>query len=181
MMAMTVRRINPLGESELSRVEASLGVSIPEGYRNFLLATDGGKPVDYMVTPKLGVTKFLGARQIAEHRKRLRGRIPETVLPIADAAGGNRVCISIAPDEVGAIYLWDHELEPSGAEKAPERIAASFDDFVAQLRVLSREDLGPSRVISVEIDPEFLKMVREQEAQEDSLPTLRWPKETAEP
>ena len=167
-MAMTVRRINPLGESELSRVEASLGVSIPEGYRNFLLATDGGKPVDYMVTPKLGVTKFLGARQIAEHRKRLRGRIPETVLPIADAAGGNRVCISVAPDEVGA-------------EKAPERIAASFDDFVAQLRVLSREDLGPSRVISVEIDPEFLKMVREQEAQEDSLPTLRWPKETAEP
>ena len=73
------------------------------------------------------------------------------------------------------------QLEPSGAEKAPERIAASFDDFVAQLRVLSREDLGPSRVISVEIDPEFLKMVREQEAQEDSLPTLRWPKETAEP
>lgn len=175
-MAMTVRITRPLNESELSRAEASLGVSIPEGYRSFLEATDGGRPVEYMVTPKLGVTKFLGAREIVEHRARLRGRFPETLLPIADAAGGNRICISVAKGDVGAIYFWDHELDHLGAEKAAERIAASFDDFVSQLRVLSPEDLPQRRVISVDIDPEFLKLVREQEERDKKRPTLRWPK-----
>jgi hypothetical protein len=177
-MAMTVRTAQALSESELSGVEASLRVSIPEGYRRFLRATDGGKPVEYMVIkPKLGVTKFLGAREMADDRARLRGRLPETLLPIADAAGGNRICISVAQGEVGAIYYWDHELEHLGAEKASERIAASFDDFVSQLRALSSEELAPARVISVQIDPEFLKLVREQEARDEKRPTLRWPRE----
>jgi hypothetical protein len=176
-MAMTVSSKAPLSERELSNVESSLGVSIPVGYRKFLLATDGGRPVDYMVLKhKLGVTRFLGAREIVEHRARLRGRLPEALLPIADAAGGNRICISVVPGEVGAIYYWDHELDHLGAEKPAERMADDFDDFVSQLQVLSPEDLGPARVISVEVDPEFQKMVREQEEQEEKRPKLEWPK-----
>lgn len=172
-MPLIVRFKKPLSKPELTRVEATLGVSIPEGYRNFLLATDGGKPVDYMVTRELGLTRFLGAREIAKARTRLRERLPETLLPIADAAGGNYVCISTAAADLGAIYYWDHELEPLG--KAAQRIASSFDEFVSELRVWSRTELGPARVISVEIDPEFLRTVKEQEALEDQQPTLQWP------
>jgi cell wall assembly regulator SMI1 len=177
-MPMTVRTTPALSESELSGVEASMGVSIPAGYRKFLRVTDGGKPVEYMViAPRLGVTKFLGAREIAEDRARLRGRLPKTLLPIVDAAGGNRVCISVAHGDQGEIYYWNHQLEHLGAEKATERIAASFDDFVSQLRVMSREERAPARVISVQIDPEFRKLVREQEARDEKRPTIRWPRE----
>ena len=172
-MPITVKSTRPVSESELARVETSLGVSIPDGYRTFLQATDGGRPVEDTFSPKIGVTNFLGARGIVKQRDRLRGRIPGTLLPIADAEGGNLICISIDEGDLGAIYFWDHELD---GEKAAERLAASFDDFVSKLRVLSREDLPPARVISVQIDPEFLKMVREQDEQEKKRPTLRWPK-----
>jgi hypothetical protein len=89
----------------------------------------------------------------------------------------NRVCISVARGDEGAIYYWNHELEHLGAEKATERIAASFDDFVSQLRVMSREERAPARVISVEIDPEFLKLAREQEARDEKRPTIQWLRE----
>jgi hypothetical protein len=172
-VTITVRSTRPVSESELARVEASLGVSIPDGYRTFLQATDGGRPVEDTFSPKVGVTNFLGARGILKQRARLRGRIPENLLPIADAEGGNLICISVAEGDVGAIYFWDHELE---GEKAAERLEASFDDFVSKLRVLSREDLPSARVISVQIDPDFLKMVREQEEKENKRPSLRWPR-----
>jgi len=73
---MTVRSMRPVSESELTRVEHSLGVSIPNGYRAFLQATDGGRPVEDTFSPKIGVTNFLGAREIVKERARLRGRIP---------------------------------------------------------------------------------------------------------
>jgi len=170
---ITVRSTRPVSETELARVETSLGVSIPDGYRTFLQATDGGRPVEDTFSPKIGVTNFLGARGIVTQRARLRGRLPENMLPIADAEGGNLICISVDEGDVGGIYFWDHELD---GEKALERLAASFDDFVSKLRVLSREDLPAAKVISVQIDPDFLKMVREQEEQEKKRPKLQWPK-----
>jgi cell wall assembly regulator SMI1 len=176
-MAITLRSNAPLDESELKRAEAALGSSIPEGYRTFLRATDGGSPVEDMYTPRVGVDEFLGAWEIVDQRVHLRGRIPETLLPIAVAAGGNHVCISVADGEVGTIYFWDHELEHLGPKNAVERIAESFDEFVSELRAVSRENLPPHRVISVEIDPEFLELVREQEEQDKKRPTLRWPPE----
>jgi hypothetical protein len=150
-----------------------LGVSIPDGYRSFLQATDGGRPVEDTFSPKIGVTNFLGAWGIVRQRARLRGHLAETLLPIGDAEGGNLICISAAQGDVGAIYFWDHELE---GENAAERLAASFDDFVSQLRVQPREDLPTARVVSVQIDPDFLKVVREQEEREQQQPILQWPK-----
>jgi cell wall assembly regulator SMI1 len=179
-MAITVTWRAPVGERMLERVEASLGVSIPEDYRKFLEATDGGRPVEDTFSPMVGVNRFLGASEMIESRERLHGRLPATLLPIADAEGGNRICISVAEHELGAIYFWDHELEHLGADKAADRIAASFDDFISQLRVMSRDELPPHRVISVEIDPEFLKLAREQEERERQRPTLRWPPERNE-
>ena len=172
-MAITVKATKPVGEAELLRAEASLAVSIPEGYRAFLEATDGGRPNEGTFSPNIGVTEFLGAWEIVSVRSRLRGRLAETLLPIAGAEGGNYICISVAEGQEGAIYFWDHQLEEDGAT---ERLAASFDDFVSQLRKLAPQDLPPHRVLSVEIDPEFLKMVREQEQLDEKPATVRWPR-----
>ena len=67
-MSITVKAISPLSESELLRVEADMQLSIPEGYRAFLLATDGGRPVERMFSDRVGVNDFLGARDIADTR-----------------------------------------------------------------------------------------------------------------
>jgi hypothetical protein len=109
-----------------------------------------------------------------EHCSRLRGRLPDALLPIAAAAGGNLICISVAEGRAGEIYFWNHELGHLG--RTIERLAASFDDFVSQLHALPPPVLQPDRVISVEVDPEFQKWVREQEELEDLRPTLRWPR-----
>jgi SMI1-KNR4 cell-wall len=172
-MAITVKATKPVGEPELLRAEASLAVSIHEGYRAFLQATDGGRPNEGTFSPNIGVTEFLGAREIVSVRSRLRGRLPETLLPIAGAEGGNYICISVAEGQEGAIYFWDHQFE---GDRATERLAVSFDDFVSQLREQPLKDLSPHRVLSVEIDPEFLKMVREQEQQAEKRATLHWPR-----
>jgi len=173
-MPITLKGTKPLPESELWQVEASLGVSIPQGYRTFLCATDGGRPDEAWFSPMVGVTDFLGAQDILATRSRLRGRLPETLLPIAAAAGGNLVCISTAEGQVGAIYFWNHELEHLG-ERAIERLASAFDDFVAHLYVAPPVELPPNRIISVHVDPEFLKEVREQEERDHERPTVRWP------
>ena len=173
-MAITVSQVPPAGETELRRAEADLGSPIPGGYRVFLQASDGGRPVEGFFSPRIGVTDFLGVKGMVGRSRRLRGRLPEKLLPIADAEGGNLVCISVAEDDAGAIYFWDHQLEHRG-DQAAEKIADSFDEFVARLRKLTESELPPLEVISVEIDPEFLKMVKEQEAGAANQPTLRWP------
>jgi len=38
-----------------------------------------------------------------------RERIPVGVLPIADDAGGNQVCLDVAGDFPGSVWFWDHE------------------------------------------------------------------------
>jgi len=179
-MPITLKGTKPLPESELWQVEASLGVSIPQGYRAFLYATDGGRPDEAWFSPMVGVTDFLGAQDILATHSRLRGRLPETLLPIAAAAGGNLVCISTAEGQVGAIYFWNHEREHLG-DVAIERLASSFDAFVSQLRVLPPVELPPARVISVDVDPEFLQEVREQQARDRKRPVLSWPPTPPQP
>jgi hypothetical protein len=173
-VAITLKATPPVPESELLSIEASLSLSIPDGYRAFLQVTDGGRPVEDWFSPMVGVTDFLGTRDIVETRSRLRGRLPETLLPIAAAAGGNLVCISVAEGEAGTIYFWNHELEHLG-DRAVARLASSFDDFVAHLRVAPPVELPPNRMISVHVDPQFLKEVREQEERDKERPTVRWP------
>jgi len=173
-MSITIKAKRPLSEAELLSVEAAMRVSIPEGYRAFLLATDGGRPVEDMFLDRVGVRDFLGASDMAETRSRLRGRLPETLLPIAIDSFGNYICISTAASDSGAIHFWDHELEHLG-ERAIARLASSFDEFASQLRVPPPVVLAPASVISVEVDPEFLKWAREQERLLDERPTLRWP------
>jgi len=81
------------------------------------------------------------------------GRMPSTIIPIADDGGGNQICIGIKGGEQGKIYYWDHNNEwdeedyllDHGRPMPPEvkfqnvhLIASSFVDFISRLETLEK-------------------------------------------
>jgi hypothetical protein len=82
------------------------------------------------------------------------GRLPEGFLPIADAEGGNLVCLSLRSCDFGAIWFWDHERELEG--DAVTLLAADLREFFDDLAPVSQSD-EPSAVTEAWIDPAFLK------------------------
>ncbi len=179
-MAVTVKAKPPARESTLVAAEKRIGSPIPDGYRNFLRAMYGGRPVEdsFPVDRDAGVDWFMGADEIVEAVGILRDRLRPDLIPIAAAPGGNKICISVHPDRRGAIYFWDHERDDLD-DSAVRWLAASFGDFVSQLEVSPPVQLSPERVISVSIDPEFHRWAKEQEALEDARPQLVWPPRSA--
>ncbi len=67
-MAMTVKARPPALESALAAAEKRIGARIPDGYRNFLLAADGGRPVEdvFPGDRDAGIDWFMGVDEIVE-------------------------------------------------------------------------------------------------------------------
>lgn len=67
-------------------------------------------------------------------------RMPHNCISIAEAEGGNQVCMSLAPETYGKIYFWDHELmdtdEGEECEYSIESMplmANSFDELIEKI------------------------------------------------
>lgn len=63
-----------------------------------------------------------------------RGRIPPNLLPIAHDPFGNLICLSVAGQDRGKVYFWDHEVEVREGEIPSYRnvsfIADNFESFL---------------------------------------------------
>lgn len=73
----------------------------------------------------------------------LADRMPKGCVPIAEAEGGNLLCISIEDNTYGKIYFWDHEtmdVEDSELCKYQIRdmplIANSFSELLSKIKPL---------------------------------------------
>lgn len=136
------REFRPATEEDVLDLERRLGRELPREYRGFLLQHNGGKPHSRVFdmpmlndVDEIGYLYGINVSQYYDLSYMLeiyQGRIPDTLLPVADDPGGNQICISLGKDDLGAIYFWDHELEFEGS--AATRIADSFDAFVGSLR-----------------------------------------------
>lgn len=147
-MTVTIKKSTIiLHELTLLNFEMKLGQKLPDDYRNFLLEYNGGDPEPNMVgipeTRKqcsvaciFGLYNFKKDHDLAAKRKRLANRLPEKVIPIAEADGDNFICLSLDSPDFGAVYLWDHELatDPPSRENLFE-LAPAFTDFLAVLQV----------------------------------------------
>ncbi len=137
----------PLEEAELQDQEQKWGFRLPDGYREFLLKYDGGRPEPFSFRFKGSengstVHSFLGIKQdryrdLQKKLKDYEGRLPKRFFPIAYDEGGNQICIAIAGDDRGKVYFWDHELEADASQgEDPEiadnivLIADSFSEFL---------------------------------------------------
>jgi hypothetical protein len=151
----------PVPEEELGAIETDLGAPLPGDYRTFVqrygFSTFGGMALfQPLEGPRAYVSHFYGAK-IAGHAslqtviERYAGRMPDSVIPIADDGGGNQICLGIKGNELGKLYYWDHNnewdeedyLQDYGEPMPPEMkfqnltlIAGSFEDFIRCLKVV---------------------------------------------
>jgi hypothetical protein len=133
-----------LRKRDLLAFEALIGVQLPDDYRVYLHAHNGGRPVpsDF---------KFLGRSSgsslhhmyglFRDHECDLRSafecfrdRIPSSLIPIADDPFGNQICLGIQGTHYGKIFFWDHERESRRPSfRNIRRLADSFGTFVGAL------------------------------------------------
>lgn len=147
----------PLTNARLAALEKKLGISLPAQYRQFLLKHNGGHPnracfhykhlrgpyTDSEVTQFLAVTRSrtYNFEQLFQLLKVQNKWLPDNLVPIADDAFGNSVCISVAGDDRGAIYFREAELVHVDFDNLDEPdiwdgiflIADTFDEFLRGL------------------------------------------------
>jgi hypothetical protein len=133
-------------EAELTAFESAIGGRLPEDYRQFLQATNGGTVEDDALcfvdpTPgadeasfcvlcigglrdelHLSLTANRDTYQISE------SRIPRDLIWIMEDSFGNAACIGVKAEARGKIYRWNHE------DESVRPLANSFTEFVGGLR-----------------------------------------------
>jgi hypothetical protein len=181
-MPVQITSNKPADAAALERWTKSLPGRLPADYLRFLQQSNGGKPQPnrcpdmrgefrFSVRTLLGITGSSDT-DLGAHMERFRGRVPGNMIPIGYDDCGNLFVLSIAGKDAGCVYFWDHELEADeGEPPRTDKLTRVAVNFAAFLRGLKRFDpasikLNPGDVKSVWIDPEFGKMIAEQEKRE---------------
>ncbi|QSQ20701.1 SMI1/KNR4 family protein [Pyxidicoccus parkwayensis] len=141
----------PLTEEALRSFEEKCGVRLPTCFREFLLATNGGRPErDLFVINGLSgnpfgrIHFFFGLNDPVEscnldwNLKVFRGRIPTGLLPIATTEGADKVCLEVAGNSVGRVVYWDAHARED--ETNVYVLAENMDAFMLSLR---SDELSP--------------------------------------
>lgn len=138
----------PARPGVVDALESSLGVQLPAPVRELLTDVSNGgevEPVGLKSAADVGVVAVLGVGR-GDHldlEARLAryedGRLPDGLVPVADADGGNLVCVSVRADDSGTVWFWDHERELP--DESVVQVASDFDAFVADLTPNVGEEL----------------------------------------
>jgi len=145
-----------LSNAMILELENQLQIELPQDYKDFMLANNGGTPeedwaFDFVELDPSKITSsiiqefmIIYAEETMEVND-LRagyvalvesGQIPKALLPIAEDPGGNLICISVSEKDYGRVYFGNHELEvPETGYIVMSLIANSFSEFIAKLYV----------------------------------------------
>lgn len=149
--------------SELTEFATSAGVALPNTYKNFVLRFGCCGFKKWIVFPLIGakghsvpverhLTLFAGGGEsdlgLVWFWRTYRDRMPRTMVPIAEAGGGDLVCIGVSEQNGGQTYFWDHHNEwdeegyLDGGKPVPDNleyqnvtlVANSFEEFILSMR-----------------------------------------------
>ncbi|MBU8573803.1 SMI1/KNR4 family protein [Bacillus pumilus] len=161
--------------NEMNKIEEENGYHISPDYKSFI--NECGecwieenvytylkeKPV-WLVGESVPVELFYGLEQndydIREAIKTYKEQLPEQIIPIADAEGGDLICLDVSEINQGKIYFWDHELRDR--EQDLFLIADTFTEFIDGLFVVEDED-SDIEDIDIQLSDDLLKMLKERE------------------
>lgn len=143
--------------------ETLTGHTLPATYRHFLLKfktslyfdnmivyrplesspwdSDGTQDLDELYGLTLGVKQDSGLSTLLKKYLTYLDRMPHSVVPIAEAPGGNQICLGVEAPVEGKILFWDHEDEREimGEHQNDFEnmylIANSFEDFIGSLMI----------------------------------------------
>lgn len=163
----TVSEENPHGALDLATLvefERKVGVSLPDSYREYLLAFNGGKYEKDVIT----ISEAEGETRVhhmyglhdgpryaqLRNARRIAGNL---FLAICDDSFGNQFLLRLTGADAGAVYFLDHEARP---EEGLMALAPGFNEFVARMK--SDED---SMREFAERDPEGYRAFMERLAE----------------
>lgn len=149
MLSGFVRRNHPVGSEQVRALENKFGVRLPESYRDFLLAFNGGEPIEGLFpihgledNPVDLIHAFFGVRaeepteDLAAILQMLEGLTPSGILPIARTAGDDYLCIDLRVESAPVVY-WDRRPfwgNNVWREEYLYPVADTFDDLLGKLR-----------------------------------------------
>jgi hypothetical protein len=116
MLRKMIDPYRPVSEKEIGDVESRLGLRFPKSYVKFILEHNGGQP-DPMFLRVLdggiiGINCFFGIAadeptlDLEKSALEFSRVLPMGVLSIADAGGGNYICLDLRSDGERIVY-WD--------------------------------------------------------------------------
>ena len=137
-------------DEDIRAVEREIGISLPQDYRDFLLAQNGGRPepnafpINGLENNPFGTIQvFLGIEDAIESCNldwtyhTFSGRLPDNLIAIARDDCGDLICLSLYGEDAGSVIFWDRHQEieePSYANVY--HVADSFAEFLESIREL---------------------------------------------
>lgn len=158
----------PASEAQVASVEDRANIRLPELLRDLLLSISNGgrvEPVAAASNRSVGLVAVLGVSRgdhldLERRWHEYADRLPENLMPVADAEGGNLVCVSLRDQDRGTVWFWDHEI--SSSDDNVQWLSIDIGSFIDDLAPLSDEELPG--VISGWVDPAILTSFRDDEA-----------------
>lgn len=131
-MSLEWKYVEPLDESQLSKIEDHFGLSLPDDYKKSLPECNRGKPslerfdtelkkervLDYMID--LSDTVSLAKTMSADCDG-------ENLIPISRDPFGNLIAFRVVGRQVDGVVFWDHETNKIS------KISGSFTEFIEKL------------------------------------------------
>lgn len=138
-------------EEDVVEVENSLGIKLPEDYKEFIIQMNGGTPDEDMLYDfydevlELENTSIIreffslyaddtilkNNLKVIYNTMKNEKTIPADMIPIADDPAGNIISLSLNRNDYGFIYYLNHEFEDvETGYLIKSKIANSFKDFI---------------------------------------------------
>lgn len=144
--------------TKIAALQEMIGTTLPADFLEFVASNDGAKAgvnIFKISADNHGtVTRFIPVSEIPKEMSFIE-TLPEKAFPVAWDTSGNYVFVDQGKD--GAVFFWDHEL-PAETFK----LADSFGEFLEALEPYEPDE-SDVEVISVWVDPEFLKTLKKKE------------------
>jgi len=146
---LTIKDSGPrVSNGDVLRIEQQIEAPLPTEYREFLLATNGGRPIpDVIDVPGIpgsavdvqelfGISRSIDSSSIEWNLKTFAGRLEEGLLPVACDSGGSLFCLSLRRGDFGTVLYCDLQSVFADYETKPQYypVARSFDSFLRKLR-----------------------------------------------
>jgi hypothetical protein len=138
--------------SDVARLEASIGGTLPSDYADFVRVHDGATPqrnsISISSENESGVRRFVPVAEAAPLIGKIDG-FPTGAIPFAEDDCGNYFYIR---QKSGGVYFWDHEVD--GGDM---RLASTLAEFISALQPggASSFKLAPGQVIRAWVNPTF--------------------------
>lgn len=158
----------------IEMIERMYGVELPVEYKEFLVEYGGCfvkenrmyQPIEVTpVTPEDGFDSIGGfygvtnnAYDIESTIHTYKDTLGNAVIPIADADGGDLICLGLKEQYRGKIFFWYHEDEATDEGKEYfYLIANSFEEFISRFSVHERKKNVNLDDIELFLDEDLLK------------------------